>query len=131
MSREVEVVAGIIRDEAGRYLITRRLQGKHLEGLWEFPGGKREPDETLDDSLRRELHEELGATFEIGERVELVRWPYPDLTVLLHFYRCRVREGIISPREGQQMEWVAPADLRRYDFPPADATLLARLTAEP
>ena len=131
MSREVEVVAGIIRDEAGRYLITRRLQGKHLEGLWEFPGGKREPDETLEDSLRRELHEELGATFEIGERVELVRWPYPDLTVLLHFYRCRVREGIISPREGQQMEWVAPADLRRYDFPPADATLLARLTAEP
>ena len=131
MSREVEVVAGIIRDETGRYLITRRLQGKHLEGLWEFPGGKREPDETLEDSLRRELHEELGATFEIGERVELVRWPYPDLTVLLHFYRCRVREGIISPREGQQMEWVAPADLRRYDFPPADATLLARLTAEP
>ena len=131
MSREVEVVAGIIRDEAGRYLITRRLQGKHLEGLWEFPGGKREPDETLEDSLRRELHEELGATFEIGERVELVRWPYPDLTVLLHFYRCRVKDGMISPREGQQMEWVAPADLHRYDFPPADATLLARLTAEP
>ena len=129
-AEQVIVVAAVIERD-GSFLVTRRQAGVHLEGLWEFPGGKREPDETLEDSLRRELHEELGATFEIGERVELVRWPYPDLTVLLHFYRCRVREGIISPREGQQMEWVAPADLRRYDFPPADATLLARLTAEP
>jgi mutator protein MutT len=128
--REIEVVAAIIRDEAGRYLITRRLEGKHLEGLWEFPGGKREPDESLEDSLRRELHEELGATFEVGERVEMVRWPYPELSVVLHFYRCRVQAGTIAPREGQLMQWVAPADLPRYRFPPADATLLARLAAE-
>jgi 8-oxo-dGTP diphosphatase len=130
VTREVEVVAGIIRDDAGRYLITRRLKGKHLEGLWEFPGGKREPDETLEASLRRELHEELGATFEVGALVERVRWPYPEITVVLHFYRCHVTAGTILPREGQRMEWVASADLHRYDFPPADATLLARLTAE-
>jgi 8-oxo-dGTP diphosphatase len=128
--REVEVVAGLVRDAAGRYLITRRLEGKHLAGLWEFPGGKREPGETLEASLRRELEEELGATFEVDERVEMVRWPYPGQTVVLHFFRCRVTAGTIAPREGQSMEWVAPRDLHRYDFPPADATLLARLTAE-
>ena len=129
VSREVEVVAGIVRDESGRYLITRRLEGKHLEGLWEFPGGKREPDESLEDSLRRELLEELGATFEVKERIEMVRWTYPELTVVLHFFRCLRKSGTIAPREGQQMAWVAPSDLHRYDFPPADATLLARLTA--
>ena len=131
MSGEIEVVAGIIRDAAGRYLITRRRQGQHLAGLWEFPGGKREPDETLEASLRRELQEELGATFEVGERVETVRWPYPERTVVLHFFRCRVRAGTIAPREGQRMEWVAPADFHRYEFPPADATLLGRLAAPP
>ena len=128
--REVEVVAGIIRDDSSRYLITRRLEGKHLAGLWEFPGGKREPDESLEQSLRRELHEELGATFDVGERIEVVRWPYPELTVVLHFFRCRITSGTIAPREGQLMEWVAPRDFHRYDFPPADATLLARLAAD-
>ena len=123
----VEVVAGLIRDEAGRYLITRRRQGTHLEGLWEFPGGKREADEALEASLSRELSEELGARFSVGERVETVQWPYPEKTVVLHFFRCAVVAGVIEPREGQLMQWVAPGDLRRYDFPAADASLLARL----
>lgn len=123
----IDVVAAIIRDEAGRYLITRRRKGTHLEGLWEFPGGKREPDETLEQSLGRELSEELGAVFTVGEPVETVRWAYPEKTVVLHFFRCRVAAGTIAPQEGQLMEWVAPGDLRRFDFPPADAALLARL----
>ena len=125
----IEVVAGLIRDEHGRYLITRRRHGTHLEGLWEFPGGKREPDETLEASLRRELEEELGASFVIGERVETVRWDYPDKTVVLSFFRCHREAGVIEPREGQQMCWVPPSDLRRYAFPPADAALLDRLEA--
>jgi 8-oxo-dGTP diphosphatase len=124
---EVEVVAGLIRDESGRYLITRRRRGTHLEGLWEFPGGKREPDETLEESLRRELREELGAVFGVGECLETVRWAYPEKTVVLHFFRCRVESGTIAPREGQSMRWVAPNDLRQHDFPPADAALLDRL----
>ncbi len=126
----IDVVAGIIRDDTGRYLITRRRTGTHLAGLWEFPGGKREADETLEESLARELSEELGAVFSIGERVEIVRWEYPEKTVVLHFFRCRVAGGAVAPQEGQMMEWVAPADLRRYDFPPADAALLARLQAD-
>jgi 8-oxo-dGTP diphosphatase len=126
----VEVVAGLIRDGRGRYLITRRRHGTHLEGLWEFPGGKREPDETLEQSLRRELQEELGALFVVGELVETVRWAYPEKTVVLSFFPCRLEEGAIEPREGQLMQWVPPADLHRYDFPPADAALLARLAAD-
>ncbi len=130
MSTEpIEVVAAIIRDAAGRYLITRRRKGTHLEGLWEFPGGKRERDETLEASLGRELAEELGATFAVGEPVETVRWAYPEKTVVLHFFRCTVTAGTIAPQEGQLMEWVAPGDLRRFQFPPADEALLARLEA--
>ena len=125
----IDVVAGIIRDEAGRYLITRRRAGTHLAGLWEFPGGKREADETLQQSLARELAEELGVVVSVGERVETVRWTYPEKTVVLHFFRCTVTAGTLAPREGQLMTWVAPADLRRYEFPAADAALLERLQA--
>ena len=125
----IEVVAALIRDDTGRYLITRRRQGTHLAGLWEFPGGKREADETLEQSLRRELAEELGAVFTVEELFETVRWTYPEKAVVLHFFRCRLTAGIIAPQEGQLMEWVAPAEFGRFDFPRADAELLRRLEA--
>ena len=125
----IDVVAGLIRDADGRYLITRRRAGTHLAGLWEFPGGKREADETLEASLRRELEEELGAVFAIGERVETVRWTYPEKTVVLSFFRCGLEAGVITAREGQLMQWVAPHELKQYEFPPADAALLSRLEA--
>jgi mutator protein MutT len=125
----VEVVAALIRDDVGRYLITRRREGTHLAGLWEFPGGKREAGETLEQSLVRELREELGAEFEVTDLVETVRWPYPDKTVILHFFGCRHLAGAIEPLEGQLMEWVAPMALRQYQFPPADEALITRLEA--
>jgi mutator protein MutT len=124
---DIDVVGGLVRDAAGRYLITRRRRGTHLEGLWEFPGGKREPGETLEQSLARELEEELGARFRVGAHVQTVRWEYPEKTVVLHFYRCEVEAGVVEPREGQEMEWVAPEDFRNYHFPPADAALLSML----
>jgi 8-oxo-dGTP diphosphatase len=125
----VEVTAALIRDAAGRYLITRRRRGSHLEGLWEFPGGKLEARESPEAGLRRELAEELGADFEVGRRVETVTWEYPDRTVVLHFYECRPVAGAIEPREGQEMRWVAPEALPLDEFPPADRTLIARLRA--
>jgi 8-oxo-dGTP diphosphatase len=121
------VAAGLIEDTAGRYLITRRRRGTHLEGLWEFPGGKQEAHETLEACLRRELHEELAATFEIGDAVETIRWDYPEKTVVLHFFRCRVAAGTIAPRESQEMAWVEPERLGEYCFPPADRVLIDRL----
>jgi 8-oxo-dGTP diphosphatase len=130
----VEVAAGLIRDAAGRYLITQRRRGSHLAGRWEFPGGKLEAGETPAAGLRRELEEELSATFAVGELVETVRWEYPDRTVTLHFFDCRLESGTIAPREEQAMEWVEPARLTDYDFPPADRELIGRLrtrSAEP
>jgi 8-oxo-dGTP diphosphatase len=126
----VEVVAALIQDDNGRYLITQRHKGSHLAGLWEFPGGKREPGESLEEALQRELTEELSARFGIGERVETVRWEYPERTIVIHFYRCRLESGTIEPREDQAMAWVAPERLSDFDFPPADRDLITRLRAD-
>jgi mutator protein MutT len=123
----VEVVAALVQDEQGRYLITQRRKGSHLAGLWEFPGGKREADESLEEALGRELTEELSAGFAVGQRVETVRWEYPERTIDIHFYRCRLESGTIEPREDQAMAWVAPERLSDFDFPPADRDLIARL----
>ena len=129
MADLVEVVAALVQDEKGRYLITQRRKGSHLAGLWEFPGGKREADESLEEALRRELAEELSARFAVGQRVETVRWEYPERTIVIHFYRCRLESGTIEPREDQAMAWVAPDRLSDFDFPPADRDVIARLRA--
>ena len=123
----IEVAAALIQDVEGRYLITQRRRGSHLAGLWEFPGGKRDAGEDLAACLARELTEELGARFAVGEKVDTIRWDYPDRTIVLHFYRCRLASGTIEPQESQAMAWVAPSDLSRYDFPPADRELIVRL----
>jgi 8-oxo-dGTP diphosphatase len=123
----IEVAAALVQDAAGRYLLTRRRSGTHLAGLWEFPGGKCERGETLEACLRRELREELGGEFAVGEKVDIVRWEYPERTVVLHFYRCRLTGGAIEPREGQEIAWVEAGSLPDYELPPADRALLARL----
>jgi mutator protein MutT len=129
MPDEIDVAAALIQDAAGRYLLARRRKGTHLAGLWEFPGGKREPDETVEACLRRELREELGAEFAVGERVETIRWRYPERTVVLHFFRCRLEAGRIEPREQQEVRWVAPEHLADHELPEADRALIERLRA--
>lgn len=121
----IEVVAGVIERD-GRILITRRPEGSPLAGLWEFPGGKRNPGETPEDALRRELSEELDAAVTVGEPIETVEWEYPDRRVRLLFYRCSLA-GEPRPLEGQEMAWVPLAELAGYEFPPADASLITRL----
>lgn len=120
-----EVAAAVI-EARGRYLITRRTKG-HLEGFWEFPGGKVRPGETLPECLQREVKEELGVEVSVGEKIETVTWHYPERTVVLHFFRCSPTGGEIAPQEGQAFAWVAPEDLEGYQFPPADASLIRRL----
>ena len=122
----VEVVAAVIERDS-RYLITRRLEGTHLAGLWEFPGGKLLPGEQPEDALRRELKEELGVEVAVGELIQTVDWTYPEKTVRLLFFRCALA-GEPAPLEGQEMRWVAAADLPTYGFPEADATLITRLS---
>jgi 8-oxo-dGTP diphosphatase len=123
----IEVTAAVIA-RRGRFLVTRRDPRKHLGGLWEFPGGKREPGESLDACLERELREELGVRVRVGERLAIVPWAYPNRRVLLHFYRCRLVAGRITSRERQPYRWVGPAELAALPMPPADATLVSRLT---
>ena len=126
MAEPVDVVAAVIERD-GSYLITRRLEGTHLAGLWEFPGGKILPGEKPEDALRRELKEELGVAAAVGEPIETVDWTYPEKSVRLLFFRCALA-GEPAPLEGQEMRWVAAADLRSFHFPDADATLIARLS---
>ena len=127
MGKEVIRVVAAVIEHDGRYLITQRRSGSHLAGLWEFPGGKTEIGESPEAALRRELTEELSATFGVGEKLDTVTWEYPDRTVVLHFYRCTLESGTIQPLESQTMVWVAPERLEEFAFPPADRELIARL----
>jgi len=122
----IEVVAAVIERD-GRILITRRPEGSHLAGLWEFPGGKRRPGETPEEALRREIIEELGAAVSVGASIDTVEWEYPGRRMRLSFYRCSLT-GEPRALEGQELAWALPEELRRYDFPPADAVLIARLS---
>ena len=125
--RRIDVAAALIQDAAGRYLITRRREGSHLAGLWEFPGGKLDAGESLEECLRRELAEELSGCFTIGTKVQTIRWDYPELTVVLHFFRATLDSGTIEPLEQQAMQWVEPERFGDYEFPPADHALIERL----
>ena len=119
------VVAAVI-EEDGKFLIAQRLQGTHLEGFWEFPGGKVHQGETAEAALAREIKEELGT-----EIIEL-RWifrtshTYPERTVDLHFFRGSLT-GAPRALLGQHLRWVDRADLATVDFPAADAELVANL----
>ena len=121
----IAVVAAVIERDA-KILIARRQFGTHLAGLWEFPGGKPEVGETLEEALRREIREELDADVDVGERIETVEYDYLDRRVRIAFFRCSLH-GEPRPLEGQAIAWVAREDLANYDFPPADAALLERL----
>lgn len=119
------MTAAVVRRD-DRYLVTRRLKGTHLEGLWEFPGGKCEPAETHEACLRREIDEELGAAVVIHHLLWSVRHAYETREVELHFFACDL-VGEPQPRLGQEVKWVARGDLDQLDFPPADAELIAML----
>lgn len=123
--RVVEVVAAVIED-GDRFLLTRRQAGVHLEGMWEFPGGKIDRGETGHGALARELREELDVDVEVGEQMFRTRHAYADRTVELSFYRCSLRS---SPRPllGQEMRWVPRAELSSLGFPPADTEFIAML----
>lgn len=122
----IAVAAGLVFHH-GRLLIAQRRAGDHLGGLWEFPGGKREPGETFEDCLRRELREELGIEVLVGQRVACIEHSYPDRTVHLEFFRCRLQSGTPQPLGCADVAWITAAEISKYTFPPADAQLLTRL----
>lgn len=131
--RLVLVAACALLDADGRVLIAQRPAGKSMAGLWEFPGGKMEPGERPEQTIIREMNEELGVT--IGEKCLIpftfASYSYPDFHLLMPLFVCRRWDGIPQPHENQAIAWVKPKDLLlnpgRYPMPPADTPLLPML----
>ena len=123
------VVAVVLIDFDKRILLAQRPKGKSMAGLWEFPGGKVEADETPEIALIRELKEEIDVTVEEACLAPLTfaSHKYADFHLLMPLYICRKWSGIVSPQEGQNVKWVALRDLRKYDMPPADIPLISMI----
>jgi 8-oxo-dGTP diphosphatase len=120
------VVAVALIDPDRRLLVAQRPAGKTLAGLWEFPGGKVEPGERPEETLIRELEEELGITVREPCLAPLTfaSHAYESFHLLMPLYVCRRWEGFVTPREGQNLRWVKAADLRELEMPPADEPLI-------
>ena len=127
----VLVAACALVDADGRVLIAQRPEGKSMAGLWEFPGGKVEAGEQPEQSLIRELREELGIAVkpECLAPLTFASHSYPDFHLLMPLYVCRRWEGFVEAREQQRLKWVRPNELRNYPMPPADEPLIPHLTA--
>ena len=123
------VVACALVDVDGRVLLAQRPADKALGGLWEFPGGKLEPGERPEESLIRELDEELGIEVKAPCLAPLTfaSHSYPDFHLLMPLYICRKWSGTVAAREGQALAWVRPNRLRDYPMPPADEPLIPHL----
>ena len=127
MPASIHVVAGVLRDAAGRVLVAQRPPGKHLAGLWEFPGGKCEVGEAPVDALARELREELGVVVESARPLIAIPHRYPDQDILLDVWRVSGWSGSLHPHEGQAFAWVDLAALDQIPMPPADRPAIAAL----
>jgi 8-oxo-dGTP diphosphatase len=127
----VLVAACALIDADDRVLIAQRPQGKAMAGLWEFPGGKIEAGERPEQTLIRELKEELGIVIkeECLAPLTFASHSYPDFHLLMHLYVCRRWQGFVEARERQQLKWVRVNDLRNYPMPPADEPLISHLAA--
>jgi len=126
----VTVAVGILIDDAGRVLVTRRAPDAHQGGLWEFPGGKVEADETLLEALTRELREELGVSVEAAEALMVLEHDYGDKQVRLDIHRVTRWSGEPRGLEGQPLAWQRPEQLRNWTFPVANRPILERLLAD-
>ena len=120
------IVTAAVIEVDGRFLVTRRQPGVHLEGHWEFPGGKCNPGEPLKDCLARELREELDVDVQVHEEVFATSHEYEDRRVELHFLSCTLL-GQPQPQLRQDMRWISRDDFARLQFPPADDELIEML----
>ena len=123
------VAACALVDPDGRVLVAQRPERKHLAGLWEFPGGKVEPDETPEETIIRELKEEIGVDTQAAclAALTFASHSYDDFHLLMPLYVCRKWQGIARPLEAQALKWLRPRQLRDIAMPPADQPLIAPL----
>ncbi len=131
--KQIQIAAGIIRNVQQEIFITQRVEGSHMAGFWEFPGGKIEPAETPEIALKRELLEETGIVVREASLFKVLKHRFPDrpnrITVL-HFYLITQWEGEPFGREGQPGRWIAQRTLQLDDFPPSNAMIINLLTSQ-
>lgn len=125
----ITVVAALIR-ENGRILICKRPEGKHFPGYWEFPGGKCEPGETLQQGLIRECREELEIDVSVGEQYGESEYREGELALRFHLLEAKIVGGTMRPLVHSELRWVRPSELGNYTFPPADLAIIQRLSKE-
>ncbi|HEX4349527.1 MAG TPA: 8-oxo-dGTP diphosphatase MutT [Verrucomicrobiae bacterium] len=125
-SQFIEVSAALIF-RGGKLLITQRHAKAHLGGRWEFPGGKREAGESFEQCLVREIREELGVEIAVGELFEDISHTYPEKSVHLKFFLCKLITGEPQPLDCAAVKWIEKAGLDAHEFPAADARLLGKL----
>jgi len=123
----MDVVCGVIGDDHGRFLACLRPPGKHLGGLWEFPGGKVEQGEPPREALRRELAEELGILVAVGEALDPVEWSYDGKRIRLLPFLCHITAGDPRALEHERLEWCAPDDFASLPWAAADLPVLEQL----
>lgn len=124
-----QIGVAVIRNDANQILIDRRRQEGLLGGLWEFPGGKLEPEETIEDCIRREIQEELGIEIEVGEQLIVVEHTYTHFKVTLNVHHCRHLTGAPQPLECDEVKWVTLEEIETYPFPKANVQIIAALKA--
>lgn len=123
----IDVVCGVILDGSGRILACRRPMGKHLGGLWEFPGGKVEKGENPTEALVRELAEELEIRVEVERGLAEVRWRYPAVEIRLMPFFCRILEGEVRPVEHTEVVWLERTKLPELEWAPADLPVIGEI----
>lgn len=123
------VTAGLLW-QGRRLLITKRPEGSHLAGFWEFPGGKKEDGESLEECLEREIREELNIVVRAEKLLFKVDHEYETRSVSLHFFRCTLLSGRPEPVGCDEIRWVHPENLSDYHFPPPDLAIIQSLKME-
>lgn len=125
-THQIEVSAALIF-HGGKLLIAQRHAAAHLGGRWEFPGGKRGADETFEQCLVREIREELGVEISVGKLFEEITHDYPEKSVRLKFFICKLVSGEPQPLDCAAVKWIERSELATHEFPAADAQLLRKL----
>jgi len=118
----------VIWNDKGQILIDRRRSGGTMGGLWEFPGGKVEPSETVEECIKREIYEELGIEIEVGKHLITIDHTYTHLRVTLTVHNCRYLGGVPQPIECEEIRWVTLDELDQYAFPEANTQIIAALS---
>lgn len=126
----MDVAAAVIR-QAGRVMICQRMEGDSGGGLWEFPGGKREDGESLEQCVVREIREELGCEVRVGQLIAAIPAEWKGKALLLHFFDAVITSGVPTPIEVARIEWVEPSRLSDFEFLPSNKPLIGQLSPEP